>query len=844
MSVITEIAELIKTSSDVKLKKHKIYTFLLENNAFQEESIYSENDHYQFANGKRTSLAIRDTIIKKKDPNNWDLSLLIQKKPLEDYFNINEFSASLNVLHTKHLPNIKIPNDYQTCLRNLVFHHFFNTPNPTNLLQTYTIKKHYEVPKQIDILKHSLSEKNIFILAGLPGIGKEYLVNAYLQDSTVYQEVVWFNAPQYFRTDNKNIPSPKLSECFHNIPFQYANNYSAYEKQSILQKKPSSTIIVIRIDFLSENDYEYLKQFFFNHEIRIILITTSSVPQTYINQFSNYHLTKLDDNILHAILTKDISSELFPLKHEDEFKDLYKLLDNNILALSLVNATIKKKPTALTSTSLLNESKWLWRSRTLDEIETDYFKIYENTKKSRPYKITTFLSWILDILLSNKIYKPKELSHLFYLSIFASSETGIPEELLKEIIPEFDLSILQNFVNSNLLALYTSEHNKYTYYRMSPLIAQIICYQYRDEVYTILDEVKFYIDNYLTFGCNLIIPQYELCDIAYALVQRISQNIMYIPRRNIKEWKKPYNEWNNLLLQILYFARNTSFIDIAHEISEKHLFYYHPRISKTLKTESESWLLLESLRQIQDSAFLLFADFSPENVKFFENSLNQQKSKIIEYIKYPLARIEYFNSVSWTIESSLNMFFSILIRNNNYSFFYSKENLIEKLLIYYEDINVKFPATGNDLAYKYTYYKFLMECIHAYHTITNFDFSVFGSTSNFMNPVFSHLQIAHNFYLKILGSEVHNQYHDLTLRTKIYAAYFNFKIFTYYYEKLPKVDDNCVHSLRNQTLQNYLHLHNEYFGKLWSHDTDYAFNTLVTELFPICNYFAEEKPVQ
>ena len=660
---------------------------------------------------------------------------------------------------------------------------------------------------------------NILILSGMPGIGKTYLANAYI-NSQNFNEVSWYS----ISSDN----SSSLEKHLTKMDFQLCT-YNSPKAISILKEKSKHALLIIQKDSLTEKDYQFLKDSLLGAELRLMIITTSVTPPAYSVLFETCYLNALDTDTLKRIVTDGFDMNMlnfFPLQNEKEFKTLFKIVDYNVVVLSLLNKTIHKQRNRLTKGSLLNESSWLWTSTTMPRI----------SGSNGSNKIIFYITSLLKQFQIDQA-TPQEIAFLLKLSVFSSSPIGIPESMLCSLlsINADNRPLLNRYMDHCIVERYEKNYiHCITYYRMSPLFASCICYILRKSCYDILPSIRQFVETYLSPQAQLMIPPNELLEIAHTITARLMPYCAKKPDRKITEWNSQYKNWENIVTSFYAFSLYIGDINSAESLQKNYLYQFHPHFNNAQKIFSDYWLRKESCETLQNSAHLLFSTFTLEDSIYYNEHLELIELELrlfMEECSNDLNSLtEMIYSLSDWIERILSSFFSISIRNANYVAINRLYSKIVEMLDYFTKLNKALPDSSYEIAIKQRYFFFLLRLNTLYCTLSHISpFYCMKETT----VIHDSLEKITELYRDINNLSDYSS--DIVLKAKIYALYYLNLIndYTTGYQNILRQLSYLDSSL------SYTNILNDYFGnlensntigKLWSHDTTYALCTLQNSL--------------
>lgn len=376
-----------KYTKDFSISKIDIIAFLLDKTA----NSLNERHFKQWAEDPsiRLSFKQKEALI-HSEADSWDLDsflnihngMIVDDKTNRRFINYkqlklikDEITKKITTLFDNYIDQIKLDTDnddkldhknysINQKLQTLVLCSVFGSINPVlfdtrNIMNKLHICSNYkERPFINNEIETYLIENNILILKGMPGIGKTQVAINYIRNAS-YDEVLWIS------TENASIKT-----LFHTTDKIVIKDKILLEKA--IADKPETSLIFIEIPFLTDTDYQYLKEYFYNKRIRILVATcqvNSNCVDKYIPclEIGALNKTELYD-LFCTILGRNTDNHFFT---EKEFSALLDIIDSNTLVVTMLSKMLKQYMKNKKGASekleklhhdLLDPQMWIWNS--------------------------------------------------------------------------------------------------------------------------------------------------------------------------------------------------------------------------------------------------------------------------------------------------------------------------------------------------------------------------------------------------------------------------------------------------------------------------------------------------
>lgn len=537
-----------KNTNEFSISKNDIITFLLDKTA----SSVNERHCMQWAKDPSTKLSFEQKkALIHSDADAWDLDsflnihngMILDGETNHRFINYNQFKLIKNeitemitTLFDNYIDQINLAPDNDELdyknysinqkLQTLVLCSVFGSINPVlfdtrNIMnKLHRCANYKERPFINEQIETCLIENNTLILKGMPGIGKTQVAINYIHDSS-YEEVLWLSTEK-----------ASIKILFHTTDKIVINDKTLLEKA--IADKPETSLIFIEIPFLTDTDYQYLKEYFYNKRIRILIATC----QVNFNNVDNY-IPCLEIGALSKTELYDLFCTILggntdnPFFTEEEFSALLDIIDSNTLVVIMLSKMLKQYMKNKKGTSekleklhhdLLDPQMWIWNSAPNVKINNP---TYTKTKSNN-----SFFYYVYGLL--RKFNIPYD-SNIAEIALWTRNE--IPVQALKawcnESIPE---SIQQ--ANEYGLIEYTDINRQYIIIR--PFISDLIWHMVSDKT-TILsykENINKFL-KYLELGKYTRFSYRILYDAASNLCFRLRQELIERTSRKfrIKDWR-------------------------------------------------------------------------------------------------------------------------------------------------------------------------------------------------------------------------------------------------------------------------------------------------------------------
>lgn len=288
-----------KNTNEFSISKNDIIAFLLDKTA----SSVNERHFKQWAKDPSTKLSFEQKkALIHSDTDAWDLDsflnihngMIVDDKINHRFINYNQFklikdeiTGKITTLFDNYIDQINLDPDnndeldYKNYsinqkLQTLVLCSVFGSINPVlfdtrNIMnKLHSCANYKERPFINNQIETCLNENNILILKGMPGIGKTQVAINYIHNSS-YGEVLWLSTEK-----------ASIKTLFHTTDKIVIKDKTLLEKA--IADKPETSLIFIEIPFLTDTDYQYLKEYFYNKRIRI-LVATCQVNSNCVDEY-------------------------------------------------------------------------------------------------------------------------------------------------------------------------------------------------------------------------------------------------------------------------------------------------------------------------------------------------------------------------------------------------------------------------------------------------------------------------------------------------------------------------------------------------------------------------------
>lgn len=660
---------------------------------------FSDSQIMKIYNGERSLSS--ESLSKLEASTDWSLQRLSSFCPT-----INNESKTLLIqdvqdIYKKHFPDSSTNNlDFNIMIRYLIIYHFFDTDETGYLFSTFpfnkkglqTCRTYISWPEKEDELYHLLINNQLVFLTGQPASGKRQLVKYCLQTQCQYPDLFWLT----IQADSS------LAQQINNIEFRCGET-EYNEVLEILKLKTSSSLLVIYLPLIKDEDYSFIDNYLTDMKITILIITnTILIPDQYVS-------INIDHRPLKYLKQLYTSFDPVASLSDNEFERLCNVVSFNPLVIELLAKALsnQKCPSKDDSSKLIktndffhdlfDSSSWYIDEHNLPKIHS----LYHDNGKKPALKINHFIEKIL-----NHYDKEFLITTGSELSIYAKNEISISD--LEKYISTPDIS---KAIKIGLLQ-YTGTTKSTV--KMPSIIADIIWQKYPINYKDYKERIFRYLYE-ISLGQTRTISYHSLYDHILTMIYRFHFQITKMKSRNNKTSKDSFIEWNHILCElILYFIKlgNTH----AAEKILSRLYIYR---SKTGNNEYTA----HSLQSLERKIFELHIEFA-ENISPLEtlNKVMQVAQELpMEKIQRNSEKYcsEYFSLFEKFYDFITSIIDTLLLKQFmmfTESFSDSFQNYIFYTTKTLENFIINYPAKeGNDIYY---YYKILYhyQITYYYHT--------------------------------------------------------------------------------------------------------------------------------
>lgn len=241
-------------------------------------------------------------------------------------------------IYKRYLPDSSVDLAFDVMIMFLVYYHFFCTcdtaylfsPFPFDRKRLRTCSSYISWDKKEKEFSQLLANNHLLFLTGQPASGKKQLVKHCLRTKYQHLDMFWLDA----QTD---IP---LAQQICNIKFRCGD--VEYNKAlEILKAKPSSSLLVICLPFIRNEDYLFIDKYLRDIELSILIITnTPNIPECYTSINTDHrpvkYLKKIYDsfNPVHSFSNR-------------QFNRLCNIISYNPFVIELLAKTLSSKNSSL-----------------------------------------------------------------------------------------------------------------------------------------------------------------------------------------------------------------------------------------------------------------------------------------------------------------------------------------------------------------------------------------------------------------------------------------------------------------------------------------------------------------
>lgn len=637
---LVDCIENICEKSNTKVTRYKLILFLLGENIENIDPPLSHSELYKLYSGERL-LSSSDILSHLINSSDWSIGRFIDFVPFGLGSNIiPQLIESIKVLFSKYFPDATESLDFSIMIQSLVYLHFFGTDDIDLLFYPCQKKacSNY-IPwseKELE-LSQALEQCHLLFITGLPASGKTQLVRHYIETSQRWDDTFFLNIKSESFLKNR----------IEDIKFLCRDDEKPLSFEDVLENlsyKSSSSLLVIDIPFMKNEDYDFINQYLLSMDLYVITTTrTTDIP-------SDYKTVNIDHRPVKNLL--DIFNSFEPkISYSNEtFQKLCKIISYNPLAITLISKTLRKVPSKFRIDEFLETSSWFISSKNNPKIHSSY----QDTDKKSGLQIQTLICRIL-----NDYEKDFLKNTGSELSVLAKDE--IPFNLLAK---DIDIPDLEKALDYGLIQFIDAEN---TIVQMPSIIADVIWQEYPINYYEYKERIFQYLHD-ISIGQTTILSYNTLYNHIFTMIYRFHYQITKMKSRPDKNSKLTFKEWNHLLCEfILYFIRlgNTT-------AAQKCLYNLYVYESKNkLSTD-----LVPSLQLWERKVFQLHIDFAKN-----ENPI-ETIDKASHFLKELLSQTDKENS-----PMSMSIYISII--EKTYDFIMDMlDTLVLKFLLV---------STGTDL---------------------------------------------------------------------------------------------------------------------------------------------------
>ena len=369
------LVDIFKNYTD--LSRKKIIDYLIPINLEDEKTLYQ-----LYKDPTKLSLDAKKELVKFTDEK-WSLDSMINDNntcemihsSIKDAFSDSCQQLSKECRSKQYRELLKQNLSTSQAIRYLVFASIWGTffpvvfdmPNIKNISKC--CKLYINRSDIIKSIKESLSDNNLLIIYGEPGIGKTQLTKEFIQKSN-YREVIFLTTEQ-----------ESLCDLFqHTKQLIHPSNLNI---EDALFHKSSSSLIIVECPTLSSNDYNYLLKY---EKKGIHIICNTCVSSKKKHSIPILHLKALNKNQLYKLFCQASPSHSGFFSYED-FCSLSDFVCHNTLVISMIGKMLerflKSHPPLgereKLKSSLLDYRNWIWKNKNLPSVNNqNYIGIKSN----------------------------------------------------------------------------------------------------------------------------------------------------------------------------------------------------------------------------------------------------------------------------------------------------------------------------------------------------------------------------------------------------------------------------------------------------------------------------------
>lgn len=690
-----------KNTNEFSISKNDIIAFLLDKTA----SSVNERHFKQWAKDPSTKLSFEQKkALIHSDTDAWDLDsflnihngMILESETNHRFINYNQFklikneiTGKINALFDNYIDQINLAPDNNELdyknysinqkLQTLVLCSVFDSINPVlfdtrNIMnKLHRCANYKERPFINNQIKTCLIENNILILKGMPGIGKTQVAINYVHNSS-YGEVLWLSTEK-----------ASIKTLFHTTDKIVIKDKTLLEKA--IADKPETSLIFIEIPFLTDTDYQYLKEYFYNKRIRI-LIATCQVNSNRVDEYipcleiGALNKTELYD-LFNSILGENTDTPFFS---EEEFSSLLDIIDSNTLIVTMLSKMLRhylknKKTTSekleKLHCDLLDSQMWIWNSAPNVKIN---HPIYTKTKSNN-----SFFYYVYGLL--SKFNIPFD-SNIAEIALWTRNE--IPVQALKEWSNE---SITESIQQANEYGLIEYADIDRQYIIIRPFISDLIWHIASDKI-TLLsyrENINKFLQ-YLELGKYTRFSYKILYDAASNLCFRLRQEL--IERTSKKFRITDWRDYWTISKKVAFFFLQAGNISEALELFSD--LYYFDTTNKS-GIDEKSITNISGVNLLKIKAQLL-------NGKDVERSLKKIKKDLIsvDYVYWKYEWIALICVVCDIATQTLNKVVFMCIAE--------RQRIPTNAIQLYQQVNNLYSYLIGACENEFDKYKYLLDC--------------------------------------------------------------------------------------------------------------------------------------